>query len=80
MTDGRWIRQRTESGPTMFHTILDGPPFTGQIHFTLRENKNHIRLKIPQINIDFADCFQDQEPISLQADSGETKYDSVRAS
>jgi hypothetical protein len=51
-----------------------------QIHLALGKNKNHFHLKIPKMNIDFADCIQGYVPISLQADSIGTKYDSFRAS
>jgi len=60
----------------IFRRILYVFVITRQVHFALRENKNHFRLKIPQINIDFADYFQGDRPISLQADSIETKHDS----
>jgi hypothetical protein len=56
--------------------ILHVSVLTRQIRFAFRENKNHFRLRIPQINIDFADYFQADGPISQQADSIETMYDS----
>jgi hypothetical protein len=80
MTERRRIRQRTASGPTNFRKILQGLLFAGQIHFALRENKNHFRLKILQINLNFADSFHGHGPISLQADSIEGKYDPFPAS
>lgn len=49
----------------IFRRILHVFVITRQIHFALCANKNHFRLKIPQINIDFADYFQGDEPISL---------------